>query len=132
MGHMAFPMNNPLLSTTHDNLPNSPFCPSTYPNITVTSQQTTTTMDACTYVDKASGRCISMAKQMHKLHDACVDDFLSKWTDKARASLASSDIFAGFYYVSATKKLSYLLLPVIKAGASNKDMVVGTASNSAS
>ncbi len=120
------PINNPQSFTKLT------ICPSTYPNITVTSKQTTTTMDACTYVDKASSGCITMAKQTHKLHDARVDNFLSKWTDNACTSLASSDVFVSFYYVSATKKLSYLLLPVIKAGASNKDMVVGTASNSAS
>ncbi len=69
---------------------------------------------------------------MHRLHDARVDDFLSKWTDKAHASLVTSDVFTCFYYVSATKKLCYLLLPIIEAVASSEDVVVGTASNLAS
>ncbi len=49
-----------------------------------------------------------------------------------RALLVTSDVFAGFYYTSTTKKLQYLLLPVIEKAASGKEFVVGTASNSAS
>ncbi len=89
-------------------------------------------MAACTYFKKSNGGCITTAKQTHRLHDARVDYFLSKWTDKACASLVTLDVFAGFYYISATKKLHFLLLPVIEAVASSEDIVVGTASNSAS
>ncbi len=46
--------------------------------------------------------------------------------------LNTSDVFAGFYCISATKKLCYLLLPVIEPVASGEDIVVGTAFNSAS
>ncbi len=103
-----------------------------YTTISVNSQQTNTTMAACTYVKKSDGGCITTAKQTHHLHDDRVNDFLSKWTDMACASLVTSDDFAGFYYISTTKKLCYLLLPVIEKVASGKDIVVGTASNSAS
>ncbi len=97
--------------------------------MTVNSQQTNATMAACTYVKKSNGGCNTTTKQMHRLHDARVDNFLSKWTDKAHVSLVALDIFDGFYYISPTKKLCYLLLPVIKDHASSKDMVVGTVSN---
>ncbi len=89
-------------------------------------------MDACTYVKPSNGGCITTAKTQHWLHDACVDEFLSKWTDATRASLITSDVFAGFYYISTTKKLWFLLLPVVEARAPNEDIIVGTASNSAS
>ncbi len=100
--------------------------------ISVNTQQTATTSDACTYVKWSDGGCITTAKTQHWRHDARVDDFLSKWTDATQASLVSLDIFVGFYYVSPTKKLRFLLLPVLAAGETEEDVVVGTALNSAS
>ncbi len=107
---------------------------STYPItiISVNTQQTATTTDACTYVKRSNGGCITTAKTQHRLHDACVDDFLSKWTDATQASLITSDVFTGFYYVSPTKKLRFLLLPILATGETEEDVVVGTASNSTS
>ncbi len=73
--------------------------------------QTNTTVAACTYVKKSDCGCLNTTKQTRRLHDACIDDFLSKWTNEAPASLSASDVFASFYYVSPMKKLCSLLLP---------------------
>ncbi len=99
--------------------------------IPVNTQQTAATSDACTYVKRSDGGCITTAKTQHRLHDARVDNYLSKWTDATRASLITSDVFAGFYYVSPAKKLCFLLLPISVTGETEEDVVVGTASNSA-
>ncbi len=115
-------------STNHDNLPISQFSTHHLPyhhSQLPANQHYRSCLHLC---QKIWQLLLTTAKQTHWLNDARVDDFLSKWTDKARASLVTLDVFAGFYYVSTTKKLCFLL----ETMALGEDIVVRTASNSAS
>ncbi len=135
----------PLLMITtqsnHTYLPTSQvFWPLPYPSHddpashhnTALPNPTNTMIASCTYIAKANGKCITTAKQAHRLRDACVADYLSKWTDAARVSLLKSDVLAGFYFISPTKKLLTMLLPIMEKATDGNNTIIRTLSNSAS
>ncbi len=82
----------------------------------------------CTYIAKSDGGCITTAKQAHRPHNACVANYLSKWTDAPCVNLLKLDVFARFYF----KKLCLMLLPITEKITCRDDVLVGTSSNSVS
>ncbi len=71
-------------------------------------------------------------KAAHWLHDAHIANYLSKWKGDAHVNLLKLDVFASFFFVSPTKKLCLVLLPVTDQIIDGDVFIVGTLSNTVS